>query len=92
MQNLPISSQTLFRNSGTEWDKLEIALREEGWLLDLEELLVLIRDGCNLKRRKIQEIEDGFLSTDLGDFPEDWTEEDYRFHEKEYKKGLLING
>lgn len=75
---LPISSQTLFRNTGVSIDLLEIELKSEGWLFEEEGLLELIKDVNNLKRNAIIEIGDN----KYGGFPDDWTEEDYIDHFK----------
>ena len=73
---LPISSQTLFSKNGQSLDQLEISLRMEGYLLETENLLELLTDPENLKRKKIDELED----SNYGLMPDDWTEEDYEYH------------
>lgn len=77
---LPVSSKTLFSKSGLSIDLLEIDLREEGFLLDNQCLLEFLKDTNNLKNRKQgEELED----ISYGLLPEDWTEEDYEYYEKE---------
>ena len=73
---LPISSQTLFRRSGTPIDLLEIALKAEGFLFPGEELLEVIKINENLKRQQFG-TEEETEEASVGDFPDDWTDEDY---------------
>ena len=75
---LPISSKTLFRNEGTPIDLLEIALKSEGYLLENEDLLEVIKIEANLKRRSFDEEED--IDSDMPDY---WTEEDYEYYYKD---------
>ncbi len=77
---LPVSSKTLFSKSGLSIDLLEIDLREEGYLLNTQCLLAFLKDTDNLKNRKQgEELEE----ESFGLIPDDWTEEDYKYYEKE---------
>jgi hypothetical protein len=72
---LPISSQTLFRRNGIEISILNQELIDEGFLLAEEDLFEVLINVENLKRTSLWEID--------SDFPEDWTEEDYRYFYEE---------
>lgn len=72
IKNLPISAQTLFKNSGIPIDILERELTVEGWLSYEECLLDCLSDIDFLKRTLDDEFSSGF-----GLIPDDWTEEDF---------------
>ena len=74
---LPISSRTLFSNNGLPIDLWEITLRLEGYIQDNENLLNVIRELHNLKRKPQYDVD-----PDYGMFPNDWTEEDYDYYEQ----------
>ena len=54
-------------------------LKEEGWLTEEEGLMDVLREEKNLYRRRFGEEE---FDSGLGDFPNDWTEEDFKYYEK----------
>ncbi len=74
---LPISSKTLFRKDGVSIDLLEIELGIdcEGYLFRGENLFECIKDPNNLKRYPINH--ESYEDSTIGEFPDDWTEEDY---------------
>ena len=76
---LPISSQTLFRRSGLPIDLLEIDLKSEGYLCRNENLLEVLKDAGNLKRYQFGSEEEAAELDNIGDFPDDWTDEDYQY-------------
>lgn len=84
---LPISSKTLFRRSGLPIDILERELGPEGYLFPDEVLLEVLKVEANLKRIPFgTESQDG-----IGDFPYDWTEEDYRdFYERKNESWQVV--
>ena len=64
----------MFRNEGVPIDLLEITLIDEGYLRENEDLLEVITDATNLTRSCTYE------DASYGEFPDDWTEEDYMAH------------
>lgn len=81
---MPVSSQTLFRRTGLSIDLLEIDLVSEGYLFQGETLLEVIKAEANLKRHQFGSEDEADEFSGIGDFPDDWTEEDYmHFHERE---------
>jgi hypothetical protein len=77
IEELPISSQTLFRRSGIPIDILERELKHDGFLMQNEELLEVLKNAENLKRRRFGSDEEVDEWSGVGDFPDDWTDEDY---------------
>lgn len=75
---LPISSKTLFARRGMEIDVLEMALKSEGFLYPDETLLEVLKEPVNLHRVQLGD-EDYFDNSTLGEFPSNWTEEDYKY-------------
>jgi hypothetical protein len=74
---LPISAKCLFARRGMSIDIWERTLRSEGYLLPGEILLEVLKDPQRLNGRPFggpQEVDHDHL----GDFPDDWTEEDFR--------------
>ena len=73
LEYLPISFRVLFKKNGIPIDIVEQELRDEGWLLDGEVLLEVLKDKSNLYRTLEWDSKD----SDYGNPPSDWTEEDY---------------
>ena len=73
LQYVVLSFRTLFKGNGIPIDIVEQELYDEGWLLDGEVLLEVIKDKSNLYRTLAWDIED----SDFGNPPSDWTQEDY---------------
>ena len=71
---LPISAQTLFKRDGVPIDALETELESEGFLFPEESLLELIKTDSGLKREPLETE----YQSDMGGFPDDWTEEDFK--------------
>jgi hypothetical protein len=79
---LPISAKTLFARRGLPIDTWEDALKTEGYLFPDETLLEVLKTLANLKRIPFG-TEEYTEPEDIGNFPDDWTEEDYiYFYEK----------
>lgn len=76
IEELPISSQTLFRKNGMSIDIWEINLKSEGYLFPDEDLLEVLKDEGNLYRGKIDTI--GEEGADFGLVPDYFGEEDYK--------------
>lgn len=76
---MPVSSQTLFRRSGVPVDLLEIELRAEGYLFKNENLIEVLKHQENLKRQAFGSDGENEGFAGLGDFPENWTDEDYQY-------------
>lgn len=75
---LPTSAKTLFAKRGISIDKLEEELKMEGWIHHTENLLEHLRTESNLSRRLYSdEVADDIC---LGEFPEDWGEEDFIYN------------
>lgn len=79
IKELPVSGQTMFKRDGRPLDLLEAELAEEGWITSGESLLELLRDPASYSRGRLVDFECN------GEFPDDWTEEDYRSYFNERK-------
>jgi hypothetical protein len=76
---LPISSQTLFKKNGLEWDILEMELKDEGWLSKNENLWEVLSTNSGLMRQK------NYTNVSIDPIDSDkWTDEDWEFF---YSKG-----
>jgi hypothetical protein len=75
---LPVSSKTLFARRGIEIEKLEEELKLEGYIHMNDNLLEILKNIDNLSLTPFTE-EVPETST-LGDFPEEWTEEDFLYN------------
>jgi hypothetical protein len=66
------------------WEKnimyiLERELKEEGWLCENEDLMVVLASEERLRDHQIgEENEEDAESSNFGLFPDDWTEEDFK--------------
>ena len=78
---LPISSKTLFYRSGLPIDLWEITLKSEGFLFQKECLLEVLKIENNLFRVPFGT--EQYNGEQIGEFPEDWTEEDFKYYEWE---------
>lgn len=76
---LPISAQTLFAKRGIEIEKLEEELKLEGYIHQNDTLLEVLKNPRNLIATFSQK-ENCRESSDFGNFPDNWTEEDYRYN------------
>lgn len=77
IKEFPISSKCLFANYGIPIDIMEMNLKSEGWLFENENLLDVLRDEQNLKRKHLSEFTDEDDDINFGQIPNDWSEEDY---------------
>ena len=75
---LPVSAKTLFMRMGTPIDLLERTLQGEGYLFKGESLLEALKLPETLKRTPCIIEEDA----SFGLAPDDWTEDDWIYHEK----------
>lgn len=73
VERLPISAQCLFSKTGLSYDTFETELKEEGWLFEDENLLEVLENPENLKRKHLSKIEFNHNEP----FDETWTEEDF---------------
>lgn len=78
LKYLPISSRTLFARKGIEIEKLEEELKLEGYLHISSSLIEVLKIENNLKLTNFVEKETE--DSTLGDFPEEWTEEDFVYN------------
>jgi len=71
IRRLPISAQTLFKNSGLPWDILEIELKNEGWL-SYDETIWDVLSNMNDLKRSLNPVD-----INIDPWDETWTEEDF---------------
>lgn len=74
---LSISAKTLFAKRGISIEKLEDELKLEGWIHYTETLLEHLKTENNLSRRLNSDEPDDEI---LGEFPEEWSEEDFIYN------------
>jgi hypothetical protein len=74
LEYVALSFKTCFKKDGIPIDVVEQELRDEGWIFEDESLLEVMKDKGNLKRTLVWDEKD----SDYGNFPSDWTEEDYK--------------
>ena len=81
IEYLPISAKTLFTKTGIEIDILEKELINEQYLKEGESLLETLKEVSGLYRVPgIVDTED--YNSSFGDFPDDWTEEDFDYYNR----------
>lgn len=82
---LPVSAQTLFRNTGLPFDIVEMELKSEGWLREDENLLEVLYWPNNLSRPRMGKEEYASVPA-VVDETENWTEEDFEYYEEQKRK------
>ena len=73
MDYVALSFMVLFKNEGIPIDIVEEELLSEGWLLEGESLLEIMKDKNNLKRT----IANNSESSNYGNLPDDWEPDSY---------------
>lgn len=78
---MPVSAQTLFKRDGLPMDLWELDLESDGYLFPGESLLEVIKTKQGLYRKPFDDCE--HYDSSIGEFPDDWTEEDFINHAME---------
>ena len=77
---LCVSGKACFSKNGIPYDVMEMQLISEGWIREDESILDVLSSENRLRMSMFGREK---YDSSLGDFPSDWTEEDFKFYEEE---------